>query len=468
LNQRSFDEKEKEQCMKEVDALNIILPRFSTKSGTAASQSPMVQVNGMFYNVLVKDASKATMTQMYVGISLKGTMTAAIEKAVNFSEKIDFGKFKKEESKQVVHVSEGNASVQFLDYDVVTFGSPSQWLVCQIYIRGLPLHNKDFYEIFSKKLAAGVHAYGPNKRVELQFRYPTPIPAIVNIDNSIRLLEGASSSAFNSQRTSSEVLALRRLMNSDVNAVNHYCGLEGKEVKINIPLPENISNKVPWHYAYVYTVGLLIYFPLQNEEIKITNNTVSSFSSFAGLAPAVAIKACAGSDESPPFNPLTTKEDYKNELRRKDTVCPMCEKTFKKDNEDDDPSKVLVVKCDVKECRRRYHKECVKHWIECRVAHNDCDEKDIDRSDWMFSGTSNLWFFCPRCVFCHSPDCKMPPVSHSRALKKRSDGSSKYNPGFQCTQCAIQYHSECVQCSTVNPSVKICSYCASELMATGE
>jgi hypothetical protein len=157
--------------------------------------------------------------------------------------------------------------------------------------------------------------------------------------------------------------------------------------------------------------------------------------------------------ESRRANPAARKITTKNPFGAIGKHCSMCREPLGKDTAPE-PERVPYIRCTTGDCKRWYHKRCVAKLHECFFP--DGAGAEVDLMD-----TSTFIFVCPRCIFCHDPDCKVAaadtkkPGAGAYSLKAPGQGDKDaYSwPGYRrCDDCEAVFHIVCAK-------YRLCTYC---------
>jgi hypothetical protein len=165
--------------------------------------------------------------------------------------------------------------------------------------------------------------------------------------------------------------------------------------------------------------------------------------------------------ESARANPAARKPNLRNKENPYPPLtmhCSLCRGPLGAASEGTPDDRVPYIVCTTPDCERTYHKRCVAALHECFFP--DAENADSAQVDLM--NPSTFIFVCPRCVFCHDPNCKVAAekmgVSGSGAYSLKEPGpgdSDAYSwPSYRrCEDCEAPFHMTCSE------KFHVCAYC---------
>jgi hypothetical protein len=119
--------------------------------------------------------------------------------------------------------------------------------------------------------------------------------------------------------------------------------------------------------------------------------------------------------------------------------CSMCREPLSAADENTSPERVPYIVCGTPHCDRWYHKRCVAKLHECFFLDGGAAEVDL-------MDTNTFTFLCPRCVFCHNPECKVAAAEGEQGAYslKTADNDAFAWPAYQCCDiCEALFHVTC-------------------------
>jgi hypothetical protein len=160
--------------------------------------------------------------------------------------------------------------------------------------------------------------------------------------------------------------------------------------------------------------------------------------------------------ESEAANPIARKCNTRNPGGAISTHCSVCRKRLGSAPATTRLECVTYIGCKTPKCGRWYHKQCVAKLHECFFQ--DGDGREIDLMD-----PDTFIFLCPRCVFCHHPECKVaqdagePRGAGAYSVKERGPRALDiyYWPAYRsCADCDAIFHLSCAAGESF-----MCTYC---------